>query len=106
MLVSGIWPWIPWFLAIVNYFKEQSMPKLLLIAPRWGKEIMRNHFQFPPLGLAMVAAVTPPDFEVQIVDENVEPLDPTLTADIVGLTAMTCQVTRAYRSEERRVGKE
>ena len=72
------------------------MPKLLLIAPRWGKEIMKNHFQFPPLGLAMVAAVTPPDFEVQIIDENVEPLDTTLAADIVGFTAMTCQVPRAY----------
>lgn len=72
------------------------MPKLLLIAPRWGKEIMKNHFQFPPLGLAMVAAVTPPHFEVQIVDENVDPLDLTQPADLVGLTAMTCQALRAY----------
>jgi len=72
------------------------MPKLLLVAPRWGKEIMKNHFQFPPLGLAMVAAVTPPDFEVKIVDENVEALDLSQPADIVGFTAMTCQVNRAY----------
>jgi radical SAM superfamily enzyme YgiQ (UPF0313 family) len=72
------------------------MPKLLLVAPRWGKEVMKNHFQFPPLGLAMVAAVTPPDFEVQIVDENTEMLDTSQPADVVGLTAMTCQIPRAY----------
>jgi radical SAM superfamily enzyme YgiQ (UPF0313 family) len=72
------------------------MPKLLLIAPRWGKEVMRKHFQFPPLGLAMVAAVTPGTFDVQIVDENVQELDMSQQVDIVGLTAMTCQAPRAY----------
>lgn len=72
------------------------MSRLLLIAPRWGKEIMKNHFQFPPLGLAMIAAVTPVGFEVQIVDENVESLDLSQSADIVGFTAMTCQAPRAY----------
>jgi radical SAM superfamily enzyme YgiQ (UPF0313 family) len=72
------------------------MPKLLLVSPRWGKEIMKNHFQFPPLGLAMVAAVTTPDFEVQIVDENTQPPCTSQPADIVGFTAMTCQAPRAY----------
>jgi radical SAM superfamily enzyme YgiQ (UPF0313 family) len=75
---------------------EVVMPRLLLIAPRWGKEIMRNHFQFPPLGLAMVAAVTPQNFDVEIVDENVQQLDLAQKVDLVGMTAMTCQAPRAY----------
>lgn len=73
------------------------MPKLLLICPRWGKEIMKNHFQFPPLGLAMVAAATPPRYEIAIVDENIEDLDLDQQADVVGITAMTCQTNRAYK---------
>lgn len=72
------------------------MPKLLLICPKWGKEIMKNHFQFPPLGLAMVAAVTPPHYEIAIVDENIETLDLNQQPDVVGITAMTCQAPRAY----------
>lgn len=48
----------------------------------------------PPLGLATLAALCPPHWEVTIIDENVEsvPLDP--IADIVGVCGMGVQVER------------
>ena len=49
---------------------------------------------FPPLGLATLAALCPPDWDVRIVDENVEtaPLAP--EADIVGICGMGVQFPR------------
>lgn len=48
----------------------------------------------PPLGLATLAALCPPDWDVRIIDENVEavPLDP--DADIVGVCGMGVQFGR------------
>jgi radical SAM superfamily enzyme YgiQ (UPF0313 family) len=48
----------------------------------------------PPLGLATLAALCPADWDVTIVDENVEslPLDP--SADIVGICGMGVQFPR------------
>lgn len=48
----------------------------------------------PPLGLATLAALCPADWEVSIVDENVEtiPLEPSV--DIVGICGMTVQFDR------------
>jgi radical SAM superfamily enzyme YgiQ (UPF0313 family) len=53
-------------------------------------------FRLPGLGLLKVAALTPSGWEVRIVDEKVEPLDPSPAADLVGITAMTPTVPRAY----------
>jgi radical SAM superfamily enzyme YgiQ (UPF0313 family) len=48
----------------------------------------------PPLGLATLAALCPPSWEVEIVDENVEsiPLDP--EADLIGVCGMGVQFER------------
>lgn len=70
--------------------------RILLIEPAWHRAIMREHIQFPPLGLAMVAAVTPPGHEIRLIDENLDEIDFDRPVDLVGITAMTCQVNRAY----------
>jgi radical SAM superfamily enzyme YgiQ (UPF0313 family) len=59
-----------------------------------------------PLGLGIVAALTPDRHHVWIVDENIEELDPAVRPDIVGFTAMTWQSPRAYRlaAEFRKAG--
>ncbi|MFW6150596.1 MAG: B12-binding domain-containing radical SAM protein [Chloroflexota bacterium] len=61
--------------------------------------------RFPPLGLAMVAATTPPGWEIDLVDENVKPFT-YRDADLVGLTSFTATAPRAYQiaSEYRRRG--
>ncbi|MEE8372333.1 MAG: radical SAM protein, partial [Dehalococcoidia bacterium] len=50
----------------------------------------------PPLGLAMVAALTPPEVDVSLVDENITPIDFYEEPDLVGITAMTITAQRAY----------
>jgi len=74
------------------------MKRLLLIAPLSKSSLMGGSFFFrmPCLGLLKVAALTPPDWEVTIIDEKVEPLPPNLEADLVGITTMTTTVERGY----------
>jgi radical SAM superfamily enzyme YgiQ (UPF0313 family) len=48
-----------------------------------------------------VAASAPPDVEVSIVDENVEPVDFDADADVVGLSFMTFNAPRAYEIARR-----
>lgn len=61
--------------------------------------------RFPPLGLAIVAALTPSHWEVDLVDENVRPFA-YHDADLVGLTSFTATAPRAYQiaNEYRRRG--
>ncbi len=74
------------------------MKRLLLIAPLSKHSLMGGDFFFrmPCLGLLKVAALTPPDWQVTIVDEKVERLDPEIEADLVGITTMTTTVQRGY----------
>src|SRR3972149_2737434 len=76
---------------------EDNM-KVLLISPLASKSFLGGDFYFrlPYLGLLKVPALTPPDWDVNIVDEKVEALDLTQDADLVGITAMTPAVNRAY----------
>lgn len=57
-----------------------------------------NRALYSPLaGLLAVAAVIPRDrYEVVLTDENIEPIDFDLDADLVGISAMTCYVKRGY----------
>jgi radical SAM superfamily enzyme YgiQ (UPF0313 family) len=72
--------------------------RLLLINPvntlRKGF-LMRNLSTFPPLGLAIIAALTPDDWDVKILDENIKPFE-FEDADLVGLTSFTASANRAY----------
>ncbi len=74
------------------------MKRLLLIAPNVNRSLMTGGamFRLPNLGLLRVAALTPPDWDVKIVDEKIEPLDLNEPADLVGITAMTTAVKRGY----------
>ena len=56
----------------------------------------RRKAMCPPLGLAMVAAVTPSDVEVSLTDENVTVIDFQRETDLVGITALTTTAQRAY----------
>ncbi len=79
--------------------------RLLLINPRctesfWSfrfalAEIVRSKRALnPPLGLATLAALTPSHWQVDIIDENVEPLPLAPEADIVGVCGMGVQFAR------------
>jgi radical SAM superfamily enzyme YgiQ (UPF0313 family) len=67
----------------------------------------RAMLRFSVLPLTVVAALTPREHEVRIVDENVEPLDFDTDCDMVGITFMTALAPRAYEiaAEFRRRGR-
>ena len=81
------------------------MTRLLLINPaqpesfwsfRWALEdvLSGKRALNPPLGLATLAALCPPHWEVTIVDENIEPLPLAPQADLIGIGGMGVQARR------------
>ena len=60
---------------------------------RWSK-----YRVWKPLGLLVVAGLTPPDWEITIIDENLKVPDygALPRPDLVGVTAFTSQASRAY----------
>jgi radical SAM superfamily enzyme YgiQ (UPF0313 family) len=77
---------------------------ILLIAPSSGhwQQVARRHlftgktFRFSLLGLLSVAAETPAEHRVRIVDEQVEPIPFDAEVDLVGIGFMTALAPRAY----------
>ena len=51
----------------------------------------------PPLALAVLAGITPPEVEVSITDEYLDPVDLEQPADLVGISATTQTAARAYQ---------
>ncbi|MGD8414562.1 MAG: radical SAM protein, partial [Candidatus Latescibacterota bacterium] len=79
--------------------------RLLLINPRnplvnvTNKDNRWNKYRvWKPLGLMVVAGCTPPEWDITIVDENVDTPDYSQMPrpDLVGVTAFTSQAPRAY----------
>ncbi|HJV35762.1 B12-binding domain-containing radical SAM protein [Geomonas sp.] len=72
--------------------------RLLLVSPGWPKGRLWGElgFKFPSLSLATLAAATPENWEVELADENMRPLDLNACVDLVAITAMTPQAPRAY----------
>lgn len=52
--------------------------------------------RFMPIGLGIVAALTPQDWEVELIDESFEKFEFS-EADLVGITAFTANAWRAYQ---------
>ena len=78
--------------------EDHNHKRLLLINPlstmREGL-ILHSHVIYPPTGLGIVAALTPSDWQVEIIDENFGRFE-YREADLVGITALTSSATRAY----------
>ena len=79
--------------------------RLLLINPRFPESFWSFRWAIedilpgkrainPPLGLATLAALCPPDWEITIVDENVESIPLSPRADIIGICGMGVQHPR------------
>ncbi|MBI5125650.1 MAG: cobalamin B12-binding domain-containing protein, partial [Planctomycetes bacterium] len=76
--------------------------KLLLISPElkesifsYSKKDVRS-FWFPRLSLPVLAALTPPDVEVRLLDESIEKINFDEEVDLVGISVMTFLSPRAY----------
>ena len=79
--------------------------RLLLVNPRFPEsfwtfkwaidEILpRTRATNPPLGLATLAALCPADWEITIVDENIETVPLAPEADLIGVCGMGVQFAR------------
>ena len=81
--------------------------KLTLIMPR-AKRIAKKgtRLRLPPFGLTMVAALTPKEFEISLLDENVRDIDLAAKTDLAGIASFTSNVERGYEiaDEYRRRG--
>ena len=87
---------------------DSIMKKLLLIEPagkvqyringfRYFERISnRDYFRKPSLALGVLAGLTPPDWEIEILQEPVDTIDYDARADLVGITAVTHTVKRGY----------
>ena len=59
----------------------------------------KYHWSGISLGLLILAALTPREFDVEIIDENFDLIDFDRDYDLVGISAMTQQSLRAYEWE-------
>lgn len=59
-------------------------------------EFTKKKAMCPPLGLATVAALTPPDYKVEIIDEQVNEIDFDKKYDMVGITGYTLHSARMF----------
>jgi radical SAM superfamily enzyme YgiQ (UPF0313 family) len=71
--------------------------KLELIVPAVKEPVKsRGKLLVPPLGMATIAALTPPEVDVSLTDEGITKVDFEKEVDLVGITALTYTVHRAY----------
>lgn len=75
--------------------------RLLLVYPATHKLGWVKRFQLPSQSLQLVAACTPAEWEIVFVDELHEAVPFDVSVDLVGITAMTHQATRAYAIADR-----
>lgn len=60
-----------------------------------------RYFRFSMLTSLYVAASMPPGVDTHIVDENIQPIDFNVDADLIGITFMTFNAPRAYAIADR-----
>lgn len=63
--------------------------------PRRGTKV--KNYMVPPYGLQILAALTPPEHEVILLDQFHRPIDMQLQADLVGINVWTASSGNAYR---------
>ena len=78
------------------YLVNPDNPVVSLNKVRWNR--LNTYRVWKPLGLLVVAGLTPPDWEVTLIDENLSRPDYGCLPkpDLVGITAFTAQAPRAY----------
>ena len=74
-----------------NYKNNQEVWKDISNIPFW-----RNFYSGFSTGLLIMAAITPESFKLKLIDENFDRIDFNEDFDLVAITGMTQQATRAY----------
>ena len=84
-------------------FRNPHLKRVLLIFPREKGIKFSNDtlYPFPILGLTLLASLFPKTYEVKIINEVIEEIDFNAEVDLVGITALTCVIKRAYAIADR-----
>ena len=81
-----------------NPYNVYRVPRLIRNAPILSRYLdMDSCALLPPLNLAILAAYSPPDADVKILDEAAESVNFDADVDLVGITTMTSMAPVAYR---------
>jgi radical SAM superfamily enzyme YgiQ (UPF0313 family) len=85
-----------------NDRKETGQVKITLIIPKWPKGSIWSNmvFRFPYLSVTTLAALTPPDVEITIQDENVQDIS-FEGFDLAAISIMTPLAVRGYEIADR-----
>jgi radical SAM superfamily enzyme YgiQ (UPF0313 family) len=79
--------------------------KILFVAPGRGKKKARGisgrAFQVPPLALGILARLTPLEYDIELVDENLHDVDFSRAPDLAAITCLTASAPRAYEISRR-----
>lgn len=76
--------------------------RLLIISPSWLPTLWNGGKTLcPPMALPVLAALTPPDVKIHLVDEHVEAVNLEEPADLVAISFMTAAAPRAYEIADR-----
>jgi len=70
--------------------------KLLLISPRSSDKRSPVGFKVPQVALQIIAALTPENVKVSMVDEHINDIDFSKDYDLVGISTMTATAKRGY----------
>jgi len=72
--------------------------KILLISPCKTTKARRSKFiMIPQLALHLIGALTPPEHEVKVIEEEIEDIPFDDECDLVGISCMTSNAPRGYR---------
>ena len=76
----------------------KKIMRILLIEPHEGaKQAFQYRFSiFRSLSLEQIAALTPPEHDVTILNEKIQTIDYTRPYDLVGISLLTCTANRGY----------
>jgi len=87
-----------WFLELKYFILFPRMPKALLIHATEKFLVVAEQplSVFPVLGVITVASLFPENWEITIVDEAIEQIDLARKADLVGISTLTLNASRAY----------
>ncbi|MEO0156337.1 MAG: cobalamin-dependent protein, partial [candidate division WOR-3 bacterium] len=71
--------------------------KLLLVTPRSSDKKPPIGLKIPQLALHILAALTPPDIELTVIDEQICDIDFNKQYDLAGISIMTANAPRGYK---------
>jgi radical SAM superfamily enzyme YgiQ (UPF0313 family) len=76
---------------------KKKIKFVLPLTTRYTASKNQVRWRFPPYALSLLAGLTPPDFDIEIANENVDVVNYDDSPDLVGISCVTATATRGYQ---------